>query len=98
MTMICVRRMLSGVRKFSQRILVEATGADWLIATPLAGCRRAPAARTSQTPATKTSSIKKYGRYCRASEKLNPGREGIGVLYNASGQRRNLPVNQRVVH
>src|ERR1044072_8621139 len=45
-TMICVRRMLSGLRKFSQRTLVEdvaAAGAGWLTGTPLAGCRRAPA-------------------------------------------------------
>jgi hypothetical protein len=60
MTMICVSRILSGVLKFSQRRFVD--GAWDGVAAIVAGCKREPAARIIQTPATKTNSNRKYGK------------------------------------
>jgi hypothetical protein len=60
MTMICVSRMLSGVLKFSRRTFVE--GACDEAAATVTGCNRDPAARMNQTPATKITSKRKYGK------------------------------------
>jgi hypothetical protein len=60
MTMICMSRMLSGVLKFSQRMLPEGAGEEG-VATAI-GCNREPVARITQTPATKITSNRKYGK------------------------------------